>query len=162
LNPVDRRTYGAFLYLLSAVALGPVTFALLLTGWLAALLLAVTPASVPVLVGFRWAVRQVALAEAWLARELLGERTGLAPMPARGRGFWAAGKAVLADPAFWRQQVFLVLRMIGGSAIAIGEASLLAAGGFTSRASSASCGCARTTPTHRRVLAVLAYLQQRD
>jgi signal transduction histidine kinase len=130
LNPLDRRISGAFLYLLSAVALAPVVFALLLTGWLLALLLAVTPASVPVLVGFRWSVRQVALAEAWLARELLGAATRVDPARPRGAGFWAAGKAVLADAAFWRQQVFLVLRMVGGSAIAIVEASVLAAGGF--------------------------------
>ena len=126
---VDRRTYRALLYLLTAVALAPVTFGLLLAGWLATLLLAVTPASVPVLIGFRWAVRQLAAAEAWLARELLGSQARLEPLPPRGRGFWAAGKAVLADPAFWRQQVFLVVRMVLGSAAAIGEFSVIAVGG---------------------------------
>src|SRR5262249_18488055 len=130
LNPLERRTSGAFLCLRRAVALAPVVFALLLAGWLAALLLSVTPASVPVLLAFRWCVRRVALAEAWLARELLGARTRVVPARPRGSGFWAAGKAVLADSAFWRQQVFLVLRMVGGSAVAIGAASLLAAGGF--------------------------------
>src|SRR5436309_276149 len=126
---MNRRTYRALLYLLTAVALAAVAFALLLAGWLAALLLAITPASVPVLVGFRRSVRGLALVEAWLARELLGSDVRLAPVPWRGRGFWAAGKAVLGDPAFWRQQAFLVLRMLVGSTLAIGEFSLVAVGG---------------------------------
>jgi signal transduction histidine kinase len=117
------------LYLLSAVALAPLSFAVLLGGWLACGLLAVTPAAVPALVGFRWSVRRLALAEAWLARRLLGSETRVAPARPRGRGFWEAGRAVLADAAFWRQQAFLLLRMVAGSALAIGETSVLGAGG---------------------------------
>jgi signal transduction histidine kinase len=77
----------------------------------------------------RWSVRALALVEAWLARELLGSSVRLVPVPPRGRGFWAAGKAVLSDPAFWRQQSFLVLRMLAGATLAIAEFSLVAAGG---------------------------------
>jgi signal transduction histidine kinase len=129
-NLFARRTASALAFLVSAVVLAPVAFALLLAGWLAALLLAITPASVPVLVGFRWAIRQLALVEAWLARELLGAPVHVPAARRRGPGFWAAGKAVLVDRGFWRQQAYLALRVLGGSTVAIGEVSVLAAGGF--------------------------------
>jgi signal transduction histidine kinase len=126
---LDPRTYRALLYLLTGIAVAPVAFALLLAGWLTALLLAITPASVPVLLAFRWSVRQLAAAEAWLARELLGSRTQLAPPRRRRAGFWAAAESVLGDAAFWRQQVFLVLQVLAAPVAAIGELSLIAFGG---------------------------------
>ena len=130
MNAFARRTASALVFLVSAAALAPAVFGALLAGWLAALLLAITPASVPVLLGFRWAVRQLALVEAWLARELVGARTLVPAAPGRDPGFWAAGKGVLADSGFWRQQAYLALRMVGGSAVAIAIATALAAGGF--------------------------------
>src|SRR5581483_12482005 len=80
-NAFARRTASALVYLVSAAALAPAVFGALLAGWLAALLLAITPASVPVLLGFRWTVRQLALVEAWLARELLGVRAYVPAAP---------------------------------------------------------------------------------
>ena len=125
----DRRTYRALVYVLTAVAVAPLAFALLLAGWLAALLLSVTPASVPALLAFRTAVRWLALAEAWLARELLGSEARPAPAARRRSGFWGAGRSVLADPAFWRNQLFLAYRTTAGAAVAIGLVSAFALAG---------------------------------
>jgi len=127
-RPVVVQALRTLLYLTSAVAVAPLTFGVLLGGWLAVALLAVTPGAVPALVAFQWAVRALASLEAWLARTLLDTTTRVQPGRPRGRGFWAAGGSVLADGAFWRQQVFLALRMVVGSSLAIGEASAIAAG----------------------------------
>jgi signal transduction histidine kinase len=134
LNPLraltDSRTYRAFLFLASAVPLGAVEFALLLAGWIAVPLLALTPASVPALLGCRWSVRQVALVEAWLARELVGSRAALPPARPRPRGYWRAGQSVLADAAFWRQQAYLFYRATGGWALGVAWTTLIAVAGY--------------------------------
>jgi signal transduction histidine kinase len=125
----DARTYRALLFLLSALVVGAVDFALLLTGWIVVPLLAITPASVPALLAYRWSVRQLAGLEAWLARELLGSRLTLPP-PVRGTGFWGAGRAALADRGFWRQQVYLAYRASAGWALGLGWGIVLAVGGY--------------------------------
>jgi hypothetical protein len=119
----DSRTYRALLFLASAVPLGAVEFALLLAGWIAVPLLALTPASVPALLGYRWSVRQVALVEAWLARELVGSRAALPPARPRPRGYWRAGQSVVADAAFWRQQAYLFYRATGCWALGVVQRS---------------------------------------
>jgi hypothetical protein len=76
-----RRTFHEFIYLLSGLVAAAVWFALLLVGWLAVVLSAVTPVVVPVLIAFRWATRGLAVGEAALARELLGVDARVAPGP---------------------------------------------------------------------------------
>ncbi|HUJ55483.1 MAG TPA: sensor domain-containing protein [Gaiellaceae bacterium] len=122
---VERRTYRELLFLLSGAPLAAAWFGLLLAGWLAVGLLAVTPLVVPALVAFRWATWLAAAAEAAVARGLLGVDVRLSrPRPA-GRGYWGRIRAGLADPTFWAQQLYLVLRTTLGFGIAVGLASVV-------------------------------------
>jgi signal transduction histidine kinase len=115
---INPDTYRTLLYYLATVVLGSLGLALLIAGWTASVVLAITPLVVPILIGFRLGVGALAGAEAVVARELLGlnvrpaVRTG-------GRGFWGRGFAVLRDQAFWKQQAHLLVAwLIGIVAIA--------------------------------------------
>jgi signal transduction histidine kinase len=113
-------------FLLAAVPVGALAFAVLLAGWIVVPLLAITPLVIPALVGFRYAVGGVARADGTIANGLLG--TSVTP-PLRSpgpRGFWRSGLNVLSDRAFWRQQAYLLLRLTVGFAVAIAEFALLA------------------------------------
>jgi signal transduction histidine kinase len=111
---VSSETYRALLYQLGMVVLGSIGLAVLIAGWTATIVLAITPLVVVALIGFGLGVGALAAAEAHLARELLGLNVRPA-RPARGSGFWARGFAVLKAKAFWKQQAHLLL----GWAIAI-------------------------------------------
>jgi signal transduction histidine kinase len=128
LTPFVRGdTYRSLLFLLAAVPVAAVVLALLIAGWTTTLVLAITPLVIPLLVGFRGATGLLARVDAALARGLLGVETR-PPIASGGRWFWGRGKAVLADGWFWRQQVYLSLRMTLGFAVAVGMATLLAGG----------------------------------
>lgn len=121
----ERRTYRELVYLLSGAVLATVWFCLLLCGWLAVGLLAVTPLVVPALVAFRWAIWLAAQAEAALARGLLHVDLRVpGPAPA-GRGYWGRIRAGLVDPTFWAQQLYLVLRTTLGFGMGVGVASIV-------------------------------------
>src|SRR5438034_1217361 len=124
---LEQRTYRALLFLFSAVPVAAIALGLFIAGWTLALVLAITPLVVPVLLGFRGAVRLLALGEAALARELLGAEVRVPPART-ARGFWRAGLAAVGDPAFWLQQAYLGVRMTIGFGLAVGEATLIAAG----------------------------------
>ena len=116
------------LYLVSAIPLGALGFAVLVTGWTLSLVLSITPLVVPVLAGFRAAVGWIARAEAALANALLGtsiEPSTTSPGPS---GFWRRAGNVLQDDAFWRQQAFLLQRFVLGWTLAVAELTLVAAG----------------------------------
>jgi signal transduction histidine kinase len=102
------ETYRALLFYLAEVALGLIGFTLLVAGWPITLVFAITPLVVPLLVGLRLAVGGLARAEASIARDLIGARTRT-PVSSPANGFWYRGLAVLRDPAFWKQQLHLVL-----------------------------------------------------
>jgi signal transduction histidine kinase len=124
---VQRRTYRELVFLLAGAPLAAAWFGLLLAGWLAVGLLAVTPLVVPVLVLFRWATWLAAEAEAAVARGLLGVDVRV-PRPARaGRGYWGRIRAGLSDPTFWAQQLYLVLRTTLGFGVAVAVASFAGA-----------------------------------
>jgi signal transduction histidine kinase len=115
------------LFLLGSIPLAALALAVLIAGWVAVPVLAITPLGVPALVGFRAAVGGVARLHAELANRLLG--TSISP-PLRSpgpRGFWSSGLNVLRDHAFWRQQAYLLLSLSVGFAVAVGEWTLLAA-----------------------------------
>jgi hypothetical protein len=96
-----------------------------IAGWTTIAVLAITPLVVPVLVGYRGAVGQLARADAKLARSLL-DVTVEPPTSSGGQWFWGRAGAVLVDQSFWRQQTYLVLRMVVGFALAVAELSLIA------------------------------------
>ena len=87
-------------------------------------MLAITPLVIPLLVGFRGATGLLARVDAVLARSLLGVDVE-PPISSGGRWFWGKGKAVLVDASFWRQQVYLAIRMVGGFAVAVGIVALI-------------------------------------
>jgi signal transduction histidine kinase len=105
---VDPKTYGALLYFIATAVIGSVGLALLIAGFTAAIVFAITPLVVPILIGLRLGVGALAGAEGALARELLG--SNVRPRTdTQASGFWARGFAVLQDHAFWKQQAHLIL-----------------------------------------------------
>jgi signal transduction histidine kinase len=123
---VQARTYRALLFIAAGIPIAAVVLGVLIAGWTSIALLAITPLVVPILLGYRGVVGLLARTDAALARSLLGTDTG-PPVSSAGRGFWGRAKAVFLDPAFWRQQAYLVLRMTLGFAVAVGEVSVIAA-----------------------------------
>ena len=117
-----RRILNEFGYLITGVAAATAWFGLLLAGWLTALLLAVTPLVVPVLIAFRWATRGLAVAEAGLARGLLGADVRVRRPAATEQGYLARIRGILSDGDFWRQQGYGVVRMLGGFAAGVAAA----------------------------------------
>ncbi len=118
------QTYRTLLFVVSALPISALVLGLLLSGWIPIAVLAITPLVVPLLIGYRWAVGLLARAEGGIANALLGVET-VPRISSGGPGFWGRGKAVLLDPHFWKQQVYLSVRMTLGFALAIGELSLL-------------------------------------
>ncbi len=122
---VQAQTYRAVLFTAAAVPIAAVVLGVFIAGWTSIAVLAITPLVVPILLGYRGVVGLLARTDAALARSLLGTETG-PPVWSEGRGFWGRAKAVFLDPAFWRQQAYLVLRMTLGFAAAVGELTLIA------------------------------------
>jgi hypothetical protein len=125
----QARTYRELLFVAAAIPLAAVVLAVVLAGWIAVAVLAITPLVVPVLVGYRRAIGILARADAGLSRSLL-EVTAEPPVSSGGTWFWGRAKAVLVDESFWRQQAYLVLRMGVGFALAVTELSLIALGAW--------------------------------
>jgi signal transduction histidine kinase len=117
--------WRSFLYLAAALVTGILGFALLLAGWLAVGLLAVTPLVVPALLALRWGVGALAELEARLARSLLGVEVGPQRLTSGGEGYWGRGKAVLGDRTFWRQHAAVLTRTVVGWPLAVGAVALV-------------------------------------
>jgi hypothetical protein len=121
------RAVRTLLFLLAAVPVGAVALALLIAGWIAVPLLAITPFVVPALVAFRVSVGGLARLDAELARELVGA-TAQPTVFSRGpSGFWHRAGNVLRDQAFWQQQAYLLLRLTVGFTLAVVEWTLVVA-----------------------------------
>jgi signal transduction histidine kinase len=121
------RMLRTLAFLLAAAPVGALALGVLIAGWVAVSVLAITPLAVPALVAFRAAVGGISRLDAELANALLG--TSLRPPVASPgpRGFWRRGRNVLGDAAFWRQQAYLLLRLSLGFALAVATWTLLAA-----------------------------------
>ena len=105
---VSSGPYRAVAFYLAELVLGVAAWALLIAGWTATAVFAITPLVVPLLIGLGFAVAGLAHAHAAVARGLLG--AAVRPrLPSGGTGFWGRGFRVLRDPAFWRQQVYLLI-----------------------------------------------------
>jgi signal transduction histidine kinase len=115
---VDPVTYRRLFYLLSALVLGPVWFATLVTMWSLSLGLAVTPLVIVMLIVLAFITRGFAAVEAELARSLL-DVDARAPTrtPARP-GFWAWLRAQFSA-GFWRAQAYLLIRWFIGFPVAV-------------------------------------------
>jgi signal transduction histidine kinase len=122
-----KRASRTLAFLITAVPMGALGAAVILTGWLLVPLLAITPAVVPVLVGFQAAIGRLAGVEAGLARRLLGVNVHARTPTRSRRGFWGRGLDVLVDGAFAKQQGYLLLRFALGGVLAILELSLVGA-----------------------------------
>jgi signal transduction histidine kinase len=115
-------------FLGAAVPVAAVALAVLVAGWVAVAVLAITPLVIPALVAFRAAVGGAAWLDALIARGLLGT-SARPPLRSPGpRGFWRSGLNVLEDGPFWRQQSYLLIRLSAGFVAGILVWSLLAAG----------------------------------
>ena len=123
----QAQTYRELLFLVAGIPIAAAVFGVLVAGWTSLAVLAVTPLVVPVLLGYRGVVGLLARGDASLARSLLGTDVGPTAW-SEGRGFWGRARAVFLDPAFWRQQGYLLLRMAIGFALGIAELSLIAVG----------------------------------
>ena len=123
----DRDTYRRLAYLSTALLLGTLWFAGLVTGLALTVALAVTPLVLLVVVGLGVFVQQAARAECSAVRELLGvpayPATQLAG-PAAGLGPVRRARAVLTRSAFWKAQAYLALRFLLGLPLAVAVLSL--------------------------------------
>jgi signal transduction histidine kinase len=108
---LDPRTYGRIAYLLLALPLGVIEFCFLITAISFGIGTAVTLIGIPVLIFTVFAWRWIA----GLERHLIGLLTGIhIPSPYRPMrteaSWWEKLKAALADPATWKDLVFLLLQ----------------------------------------------------
>jgi signal transduction histidine kinase len=109
---LDPRTYGRIGYLLLALPLGIIEFSFLVTAICFGVGTAVTLIGIPVLIFTVYAWRWLASVE----RQLIGTLTGVRiPSPYRaeqpGTSWWDKLKARLADPATWKDLVFLLFQL---------------------------------------------------
>jgi Putative sensor len=125
----QARTYRDLLFVAAAIPVAAVVLTVVLAGWIAVAVLAITPLVVPVLVGYRGAIGLLARADAQLSRSLL-EVAAEPPTSSGGEWFWGRARAVLVDESFWRQQTYLVLRMGVGFALAVAQLSLIGLGAW--------------------------------
>ena len=125
-----RAGSRTLLYLVLALPLGAITLATMIAGWVLCALSAVTPLAPAALTGFRAVIGGLVRVDMALSESLLGShgasrRRARPGRPATG----GAARNVLADPVFWKQQVYLLQRLVLGFALAIVELALLDAGG---------------------------------
>jgi signal transduction histidine kinase len=123
---VSPQSYRTLAFLVTAVPLGTLGAAVMLVGWTLVPLLAITPAVVPVLIGFRVTVGWIAGVEAALARRLLGITVRIRRTRRSRPGFWGQALDTLADGVFAKQQAYSLLRFVLGGALAIAELALVA------------------------------------
>jgi signal transduction histidine kinase len=124
-NLTDGLTYRRLVYLLSALALGPLWFAALVTMWSLCLGLAITPFVLPVLIGLAFMTRGFAAVEAELARSLLGVEARAPAGWATRPGFWAWLRGQFRG-GFWRAQAYLLIRWFAAFPAAIAVFVVLA------------------------------------
>ena len=108
----DPLTYGRIGYLLVALPLGIIEFTFLVTAISVGVGTAITLVGIPILIGTIYAWRWLAQLE----RRLIGALTGVQiPSPYRpdptGAGWSRKVYARLADPATWKDLVFLLLQL---------------------------------------------------
>jgi signal transduction histidine kinase len=125
---VQRRTYRELGYLLAGGVFSAVWFGLLLAGWIVVGVSGITPLFVPAFVAFRALCRMAVRVEAETLRGLLGDEVHIAwRAPLRG-GFWSLIRGAAGDSWFWRQQAYLLARVVGGFGTAVAAVSAVGSG----------------------------------
>jgi signal transduction histidine kinase len=124
LSPLtDRDTYRRLLFLSTALPLGTLWFAALVAAFALAVVLAITPLVVVVVIGFGVFVQLAARVECSVVRGLIGVPCYPAP-PLAGLGPLRRARAVVTGSAFWKAQVYLALRFVAGLPLAVAVLSL--------------------------------------
>lgn len=127
IGPLGRPgTYGSLAYLASGLPLGVAWFVILVVGYALGFGLIITLVGIPILLGMVHVTAVLATVERHLAGALLGTEITSAARPLRG-GLVARLRGWAADPARWRELVYLVLRATVGVAAAIGVIALVGA-----------------------------------
>lgn len=121
------RAVRTLAFVAAAIPVAALALAVLIAGWVLVATLAITPLVVPAIVACRALVGGLARLDGELANALLGTSVRPAYRSPGRSGYWRAAGNVLGDEVFWRQQAYLVMRMILGYAVAVAEISLLAA-----------------------------------
>jgi signal transduction histidine kinase len=114
----DPASYRRLAFLLSALPLGWLWLALLISAWAATVSVAITPLVVFALIGVCLVVRAGAAVEVALARQLLGVELSSPRWPRQTGGLWRYFLSTFSDPALWRTQAYLLLRAVLGGTIA--------------------------------------------
>lgn len=126
----ERRTYRELGYLLAGGVFSAVWFGVLLAGWIVVGVAAITPLFVPAFVSFRALTRFAARVEAETLRALVGDDVRIAWRAPLQGGFWSLIRGAAADSRFWRQQAYLVVRVVGGFGTAVAAISAVGSGVF--------------------------------
>jgi hypothetical protein len=107
----DPRTYGRIGYLLLAGVLGTFEFIVLVTAIALGVGFAITLVGIPILIATVYAWGGLAEAERRVIETLTGKRIAnpYRPVP-EGANWWGRLRARLADPATWKDLVFLLLQ----------------------------------------------------
>jgi len=125
---LSPRTYGSIAYLLAAGVLGTAEFVFLVTGISLGVGLTVTLVGIPILIACVYAWGWLAELERRVIHALTGRRIAnpYRPLPEGGR--WKRLRARLADPATWKDLVFLLLQFPLGLASFVVAVVVLAVG----------------------------------
>jgi signal transduction histidine kinase len=107
---LDPRTYGSIAYLLAAGVLGTAEFVFLVTAISTGVGLAVTLVGIPILIVSVYAWGWLAEVERRVIHALTGRRIANPYRPLPKGGWWVRLRARLADPATWKDLVFLLLQ----------------------------------------------------
>jgi signal transduction histidine kinase len=107
---LDPRTYGSIAYLLAAGVLGTAEFVFLVTAISTGVGLAVTLVGIPILIVSVYAWGWLAEVERRVIQVLTGTRIANPYRPLPQGGWWVRLRARLADPATWKDLVFLLLQ----------------------------------------------------
>lgn len=113
---MSRLGGRAVLHLLTSVVVGPFAFAWALATTLVSGLLSFTYLAPPVFLGATWVTRRVAALERLRAGWVLGRRIEAPYGPAPGTHLWRRGRALVREPATWRDLAWFVLALPFGLA----------------------------------------------
>ena len=114
----DGRTVRHLGLLASAIPLGTAWFVMLVTGWSLGLGLLITLLGIPILLGLAYAVRECARFERGLLDVVVGTRLSGPARPLWTGSVLGTLSRQAVNPAFWRDQAYLLLRFVVGLPLA--------------------------------------------